>query len=377
MHSGLQDERKYVSWHKKIPMYFRPFYILLLFVFIISGCTSDGNSPKSSGWISPEAGTGFNLGEKVKLEISLADPAIDSIVYYADGVRLLKSADQKAVSIATDTLPLGLRSLTAKIYKAGTDPEEVSTNIVLKSTLIPKKYTYKIVKEFNHDVSSFTQGLEYLNGFLYESDGGNTEETGHSSLRKVEISSGRVIQKTDLDPAIFAEGITIIDDKILQLTYRENIGLLYDLKTLKLIKQFNTQYPREGWGLCFDGKRIYNSDGTNSIYFLNKDTFNQEGSIEVYDQNGPVSQLNELEYIDGMIYANIWQTDRIVIINPRNGQVTAEIDMTGLFPSRNPEADVLNGIAWDAKGKRLFVTGKKWAKLFQVTIVPSTGDARP
>ena len=349
-------------------MRFRIFHFLPLLILFVSGCISDQKDNAPVSWISPEAGTSVNLGDQIKMEIMLPDTKVDSIVYYADGIRLQKSMDQKPVVFATDSLALGLRQITAKIYTGGAEPEEVSTNIVLKSTLIPKKYSYEIINTFNHDVNSFTEGLEYHNGFLYESDGGNTEETGYSSLRKIEISTGKIIQKIDGDPAIFSEGIAIVNDKILQLTYTENIGLVYDLKTFKLIKQFNTQYPRQGWGLCFDGKRIYNSDGTNTIYFLNKDTYNQEGLIDVYDQNGPVSAINELEYIDGKIFANVWQTNRIIIINPKNGQVIGEVDMTGLFPSPNPEADVLNGIAWDAKGRRLFVTGKKWAKLFQVEL---------
>jgi glutaminyl-peptide cyclotransferase len=350
-------------------MRFRILHFLPLFIFFISGCISDQKDNASVSWISPEAGSPVNLGDKLKLEIKLPGTPFDSIVYYADGIRLQKSRDEKPVVVATDSLALGLRQITAKIYKPGAEPEEVSTNIVLKSTLIPKKYSYKIVNAYSHDINSFTEGLEYHNGFLYESDGGNTGETGYSSLRKVEISTGKVVQKIDGDPAIFSEGIAIIGDEILQLTYTENIGFVYDLKTFKLIKQFNTQYPRQGWGLCFDGRRIYNSDGTNTIYFLNKDTYNQEGFIEVYDQNGPVPAINELECIDGKIYANVWQTNRIIIINPKNGQVTGEVDMTGLFTSPNPEADVLNGIAWDSKGKRLFMTGKKWAKLFQVQLI--------
>jgi glutamine cyclotransferase len=155
------------------------------------------------------------------------------------------------------------------------------------------------------------------------------------------------------------------------LTYKENLGIIYDLNTLKPIREFACQNLREGWGLCFDGKRIYNTDGSNTIYFLNKDTFRQEGYIEVYDENGPVEHLNELEYIDGMLYANVFMTDWIVVIDPKNGQVIAEIDLSNLYPAkrRNQNADVLNGIAWDKQGKRLFVTGKKWDKLFQIKLL--------
>ncbi len=345
-------------------------YTALIAVFFSFQCKDDKKGIAT--WNKPEAGTSFNLGDKMALELQLPDGKVDSIVYYADSIKLLKALDGKAVSIHTDSLPLGMRSITAKIYRNdGAEPEEAVTNIVLKSKLVPKKIEYQVKQVFNHDTASFTEGLEFHDGYLYESDGGNDEYTGYSSLRRVEPATGKVLQKTDMDKKIFAEGITIIGDKILQLTYKENIGFVYDLKTLKLLKQFACQYPREGWGLCFDGKNVYNSDGTNTIYFLNKDTYQQEGSIEVYDQNGPVQKLNELEYIDGKIYANVWESDRVVIINPENGQVTAELDLSRLYPleKRNAGADVLNGIAYDKKEKRLFFTGKKWDKSFELKLL--------
>ena len=346
-------------------------YIALIGIFFSFQCTNDKDKNTAATWNKPEAGTAFNLGDKVALELQLPDDKVDSIVYYSDSVKLVKALNGKAVNISTDSLPLGIRSIQAKIYRAGKEPEVAITNIVLKSALVPQKFGYQVKQVFNHDTSSFTEGLEFHDGFLYESDGGNDESTGYSSLRRVEPSTGKILQLTNVDKSIFAEGITIIGDKILQLTYKENLGFVYDLKTLKLLEQFSCQYPREGWGLCFDGQKIYNSDGSNNIYFLNKDTYRQEGYIEVYDQNGPVQKLNELEYIDGKIYANVWESDRIVIINPKNGQVTGEVDLTQLYPQekRNAGADLLNGIAYDKKGKRLFVTGKKWDKLFEIRLI--------
>ena len=222
---------------------------------------------------------------------------------------------------------------------------------------------------FKHDTSSYTQGLEFHGGYLYESDG----LTGESSIRKTDPATGKVLQMTKVRDELFAEGITIVGDKILMLTYQNNVSLEYDLNSLKLLREFPNQYQREGWGLCNDGKVIYSSDGSNTIYILNKDTYMQEGSIEVYDQNGPVRELNELEFIDGRIYANIYNSNRIVIIDPANGQVTAEVDLSELYADsvramKDFDGFVLNGIAWDSKGKRLFVTGKKWDKLFQIKL---------
>ena len=314
----------------------------------------------------------MNLGDTVGLQIKLSEKA-DSVVYFAHGVKLKKTPDEKPVTVNTDDLALGMKAITAKIYRKGAEPEEISTNIVIKSPLVPKKYIYKVEQVFKHDTSSYTQGLEYHNGVFYESDGQYNE----SSIRKVDPATGKVLQMTPVDGKIFAEGITLIGDKILMLTYKENISLEYDLKTLKLLRQFPGQYQREGWGLCNDGNKIYNTDGSNMIYVLNKDTYMQEGSIEVYDQNGPVDSLNELEFIDGQLFANIYNSYRIVIINPENGQVTGEVDLSNLYPdSSRPMKDidgfVLNGIAWDSKGKRLFVTGKKWDKLFQIKLSSQT-----
>ncbi len=333
-------------------------------VMFLSHCAGDTEkTEETSTFVSPEAGRTINVGDTINLQVKLNDKA-DSVVYFADGERLSNSVDEKPVSIQTDKLALGVKAITAKIYREGAEPEEISTSITLKSSLIPVKIQYTVVQQFKHDTESYTQGLEYHNGFFYESDG----LVGESSVRKVEPATGKVLQLTPVDN-VFAEGITIIGDKILMLTYTENINMEFDLKSLKLLRQYQTPYARQGWGLCNDGSKIYNSDGSNVLHILNKDTYMEEGYIEVYDNNGPVSSLNELEYIDGLIYANIYESDRIVVINPANGQVKAEIDLSELYPdlSRDPDL-VLNGIAWDAAGKRLFVTGKKWDKLFQIKL---------
>lgn len=333
-------------------------------VMLLAQCGGDTKKvEESSSFISPEAGRTINVGDTIDLQVKLNDQA-DSVVYFADGERLSNSVDEQPVRVKTDKLALGIKAITAKIYRNGTDPEEISTSITLKSSLIPIKIGYTVIQEFKHDTESYTQGLEYHNGFFYESDG----LAGESSIRKVEPSTGKVLLMTPVDN-VFAEGMTIVGDKILMLTYKENINMVYDLNTLKLLRQYPTPYSRDGWGLCNDGNKIYNSDGTNMIHILNKETYMEEGFIEVYDHNGPINSLNELEYIDGKIYANIYESNRIVVINPANGQVTAEIDLSNIYPkyASDPEL-VLNGIAWDAQGKRLFVTGKKWDKLFQIKL---------
>jgi glutamine cyclotransferase len=270
------------------------------------------------------------------------------------------------VVFPTATAKIGSRLFTAKVYSGG-EAQELSTNVIIKPAQAPEQFSYKVLATFAHDTSSYTQGLEFHDGIFYESDG----EYGSSSLRKVDPKTGKVLKKQDLANEVFAEGLSILGDKLVQLTWKENVGLIYNKNSLVLQGQFSYQNSREGWGLCNNGERFYKSDGTNQIYFLNKDTYQEEGFIEVYNNQGPVDQLNELEYVDGKIYANVYQSDKIVIVDPKTGAVTGEIDMSGILQPKDSYAntDVLNGIAYDSATKKLYVTGKNWAKLFQIALV--------
>ena len=225
-------------------------------------------------------------------------------------------------------------------------------------------YGYKVVNAYPHDKRAFTQGLVFEDGFLYEGTG----LEGRSTLRKVELETGKIVKGRRLADEYFGEGITIYGDKIIQLTLRAGVGLVYDKESLEPSGQFN--YPTEGWGLTHDGKNLIRSDGTSTLYFLNPETFEQTGRIEVADGDGPVSGLNELEYVQGQIYANVWRTDRIARIDPKTGRVTGWIDLAGLLgtEARGQLVDVLNGIAYDAKNNRLFVTGKLWPRLFEIEL---------
>ncbi|MBM3762580.1 MAG: glutaminyl-peptide cyclotransferase [Acidobacteria bacterium] len=227
----------------------------------------------------------------------------------------------------------------------------------------PARYRFKVVKSFAHDPRAFTQGLEFRDGTFYEGTGLN----GRSSLRRVNLNDGQVLQQTPLSSQYFGEGITVLKDRILQLTWQAGTGFIYDRKTFKQTGQF--KYPGEGWGLTNDGKNIYMSDGTPQIRIWDATTLKELRRITVKSGNRPIDQINELEWIDGEIYANVWQTDFILRINPSTGTVTGIIDMTGLLDGNNGTADVLNGIAYDAPTKRLFVTGKLWPKIYQVELV--------
>ena len=227
-------------------------------------------------------------------------------------------------------------------------------------------YTFKVVNSFPHDPTAFTEGLVSDGGALYEGTGLN----GQSSLRLVDLSSGRVLQSLPLSSEYFGEGVTVWGDHIIQLTWKSHVGFVYDKISFQLLKTFN--YPTEGWGLTHDDQHLIMSDGTATLHFLDPDTFKEIGRIAVTDAGQPVVRLNELEVIHGEIWANVWQTDRIVRIAPATGQVIGWIDLTGLLgpEERQRPVDVLNGIAYDAEHDRVFVTGKLWPKLFEITIAP-------
>jgi len=326
--------------------------------------------------ISPEAGTSYKSGDDVKVSLNLSGTKIDSVVYLLDSARLTSRKDSSALTIKTDTMRLGNKLITAKVYSDG-QAQEVSTNIVLLAAKAPEELTYKVVKVFPHDTSCYTEGLLYQDGYLYESGGGYAKSTngdpadGQSSLRKVDLNTGKVLQKVMVDPKIFGEGISIVGDKIIQLTWKSKIGYIYDKSSFKLLKTFPNNIGVEGWGMCFDGNKLYMDDSTNRIWFINKDKWQATGYIDVYDDKKPIDSINELEYINGKIYSNVYQTDNIVVIDPKTGAVLQRIDLTNLYPhdQRAPNADVLNGIAYDAVGKRIFITGKKWPHLYQVEFV--------
>jgi glutaminyl-peptide cyclotransferase len=226
------------------------------------------------------------------------------------------------------------------------------------------KYGYQIVNMWPHDANAFTQGLIFVEGKLYESTG----QEGHSSLRQVDLQTGNVVKKVDVPEPYFAEGITLLNGKIYQLTWQHQVGFIYDPQKFEPIGRFN--YEGEGWGITNDGHSLIMSDGSNRLRFLDPDSFRVTKTIAVFDGKTPVNQLNELEYVNGEIYANIWHDQRIVTIDPQNGHVTGWIDLSGLLQPGDvrDEEGVLNGIAFDQAGNRLFVTGKLWPRLFEVKL---------
>jgi glutamine cyclotransferase len=229
----------------------------------------------------------------------------------------------------------------------------------------PALYTFEVVASYPHDAEAYTQGLQYVDGTLYEGTGLH----GQSTLRRVDLESGTVEQQVALDDEYFGEGIYVLEDRIYQLTWQSRVAFLYDRESFELVGEFD--YPTEGWGLTYDGQALIMSDGSATLFRRDPETFDEIGRISVTERGQPVNLLNELEFIDGKVWANIWLTDEIVIIDPANGHVTGRVNLAGILsPEEAAGAEVLNGIAYDEENDRIFVTGKFWPKLFEIELVP-------
>lgn len=228
-----------------------------------------------------------------------------------------------------------------------------------------QRYGYRVLNTYPHDIGAFTQGLSFRGGYLYEGTGKN----GLSSLSKIKLEDGEVVQSTRLGQRYFGEGIELVDDRIYQLTWRSHMVFVYDRDSFEQLQTFYN--PTEGWGLTYDGESLILSDGSAILRFLDPASFSELHQVEVTLDGRPVANLNELEYIDGEVWANVWQTDFILRIDPADGTVNSIVDLTGLSAQTRLGSNeaVLNGIAWDAEGERLLVTGKHWANLFEIELV--------
>lgn len=251
----------------------------------------------------------------------------------------------------------------APVLSCAPPPEMDDSQDKITSQSVPT-YTFTIINAYPHDRNAFTQGLAFENGTLFESTG----QYARSSLRRVDLISGKVLQFHALPDEYFGEGITVFRDTIIQLTWQSQKGFVYDKNSFEVLRQFT--YETEGWGITHDGKRLVMSDGTSILYFLDADTFEIIDRIQVHDNGKPIENLNELEFIGGQIYANIWREENIAIINPQDGRIAGWIDLSGILPpqSDGKPVDVLNGIAYDVANGRIFVTGKLWPKLFEIEL---------
>ncbi|MFL1895677.1 glutaminyl-peptide cyclotransferase [Aquimarina sp. 2-A2] len=345
--------------------YRNPLITIILGMFLLS-CGSNLDKKKKYFSIKTEENQRkFRLSETIKASISNPEnKKIDSVYYFLNDEQHYKKGNTYR-ELLDDEL-LGNHTLHAKVFYEGTS-QIVSKKLLFLNNQSPSLYSYNVVAEYPHDIKAFTQGLEFDGETLYESTG----RKGFSTLRKVDYKTGKVVDKHILKDKYFAEGLTIFKDKIYQLTWLAKQGFIYNLETLEEEGTFAYNQSKEGWGLCNDGRKIYKSDGTEKIWILNPDTLAEEGFIQVTTNKGVKTKFNELEWIDGKIYANTWQKDGIAIINPKNGALEGVIDFSKLRNrlTDHPDLDVLNGIAYQKSTKQIFVTGKNWDKLFEIKVL--------
>ncbi len=305
------------------------------------------------------------------LSISLAEKnqqPFDSVQFFLDKKPLNNKTNQADISISDKKL--GKHTITALVFYEN-KTKKIEQTVYFMATEAPKIYTCKIINTYPHDPKAYTQGLEFYNGFLYESTG----RKGQSSIRKVELKTGKVLQQKDLSEEYFGEGMTIFNNQIYQLTWQAGKGFIYDLETFEQKGSFKYNKSLEGWGLTHNTKQLIKSDGTEKIWFLNPKTLAEENYIETYTNTQKVEKLNELEYINGKIFANRWELNSILIINPKSGKVEGVVNLTNLkkqiekVQTLKEYDDVLNGIAYDKATDRLFVTGKHWSQLYEIKLV--------
>jgi glutaminyl-peptide cyclotransferase len=330
---------------------------------------TQGSVTGLSGQIDqPETGTVFATGDDINISVSFddTDKMVTSAMLTVDG-REAPFSGQLPGDLVWNSAgqPVGTRNISVVVGFNDQTTETYSLQITLHSNIIPEEFSFRIVNSFPHDIRAFTQGLVFDSGFLYESTG----QYGQSTLRKVELETGQVLRSLSLDRELFGEGLCVHEGKLYQLTWKSRVGFIYDKETFRLLNR--VYYDSEGWGLTSDGTNLLKSDGSHIIFILDPQYFSEVGRIEVFDNNGKINNLNELEFRNGLIYANVYGTDEIVRIDRQTGRVTGKIDLTGLLDRKyhHPRLDVLNGIAYDHANDRLFVTGKNWPRLFEIELV--------
>ncbi|MBT8286692.1 MAG: glutaminyl-peptide cyclotransferase [Flavobacteriaceae bacterium] len=336
-------------------------FIPILGLLLLNGCQSDPEQKKSDFKIMTDAKKNvFKSGDPLNLTlVNKKNRKIDSVLYTINDEPIENGktlTDQK----------LGKQGIEATIYSEG-EIQKTTETITILNNFSPNVLQFEILNTYPHDINSYTQGLEFYDGMLYESTG----QTGKSKLRKIDYVSGKVIENIDLANDYFGEGLTVMNGKIYQLTWQSRMGFIYDIDTFKRTGSFKYGASKEGWGLCHDNDMIYKSDGTEKIWLLDPQSMKETGYIQAYTNKGKIVGLNELEWVNGRIYANRYQKNGVAIINPKNGAIEAVIDFSPLrdLVKKHPKLDVLNGIAYNPQTQSLFVTGKNWNKLFEVKIL--------
>ena len=333
---------------------------LLLFIFI-----SCNNTYKFTLDVTKKT----TLNGKVNITLKEKNnKPLDNVQFFVDGKEITTQGN--SITLNAADFGVGKHTISALAFYPG-KTKKTNNSFEVFANEKPAIYTYEIINSFPHDTKAYTQGLEYYDGFLYETTG----RRGQSSLRKVDIKTGKVLQKIDLDKQYFGEGMTIFNNKIYWLTWQAKKGFVYNLDTFKKEKEFTYNNSKEGWGLTHNGSELIKSDGTHKIWFLDPETLKEKKSIQAYTNKYAVGDLNELELVNGKLYANKYQKNTITIIDPNTGIVEGLVDLRPLEKEMKKtqklvyQDEVLNGIAYDAENNRLFVTGKNWGKLFEIELV--------
>lgn len=338
--------------------------LLCVFVAVFFIACGDTKDPKTLFAIELEnQKTQVKKNEQLSVSIKNEEKRnIKTVNYFIDG---------KELTLTDGKLNFNIEKLGNKVLIAKINFDDTSVDITKKIKVLAEKspeiYTYEILNTFPHDKTSFTQGLEFSNDTLYEGTG----RKGESVLRKIEYTTGKVVQQINLDDSVFGEGITVLNDKVYQLSWQSGLGYVYNKSNLSEIETFSYGKSKEGWGLCNDGEKIFKSDGTEKIWILNPKSLVEEDYIETVTNKSVFNKANELEYVDGKIYANVWQKESMMIIDATSGAIEGVVNFGGLKKqvTQHPKLDVLNGVAYHPTRKTFFVTGKNWDKLFEVRII--------
>jgi glutamine cyclotransferase len=343
------------------------FLAVILLGITLVGC-KEKNKGENSLFTIDDSAFPAHLTQKEALNIGILNPKskeIDSVAYFVNDQRVGGTKGAANFRFELIDQKLGYQYLKAKVYFGG-DSSDATSRIEVVSDIEPKLLKYKVVNTFPHDKKAFTEGLEFYKDTLYESTG----QEGASFIKKYDYKTGKVFSQIDLDQQYFGEGITFINDKLFQLTYKNKKGFIYNAKTLKLEKTFDYEKDIEGWGMTNDGKYIYQTDGTEKIWKVDPATQKMIDYVNVYSGESKIKAVNEIEWIDGKIYANVWFKDAIAVVNPNSGAVEAILNLSDLRKTMTDitKDDVLNGIAYNPKTKTIFVTGKNWSKMFEITV---------
>ncbi|KPM33640.1 Glutamine cyclotransferase [Croceitalea dokdonensis DOKDO 023] len=343
-------------------------YSCILFLFFLMKSCGENLPPSQLFEIQLQnKKSSIKNGETIGITIlNKKQKEMGTVTYTLDGETLPISNNK----ITINTKGLGRKSLKAN-FSYNDAIIEISKDIIVLSNKAPEVYTYSIVNTYPHDTKAYTQGLEFNEGFLYESTG----KVGASTLRKVDFETGEILQKIDLDPKVFGEGLTILDDKIFLLTWQSGVGYVYDKDSFEQTSTFNYGESKQGWGLANDGQKLFKSDGTEKIWFLDPTTLAEEGHLEIATNTSLFNRANELEFVDGKLYANVYGKESMMILDANSGAIEGVINFGGLKDKVKKDGNwddansVLNGVAYHPERDTFFVTGKNWDTLFEVNII--------